>query len=589
MYRKINRTSILHIVCLGLILFLSLLSWNKLGIITIVDDEFGYWGNAAQMAGLQWDSLLAESAYYSYGYSILLVPLFWLEVEATIKYKIAVLLNIVLLLGSFELAVHAGKILFAAQKKWTLFLAALMVTLFSNNIFQVYIGAPEALLYFLFWCVLVSLLHVLQKQRKRDIIFLVLSTVYSYAVHNRSIGVVVVVAVVMLGLTIKFRKERYGKYLLGGLVFLFLLFACAEIAREFVINHWYQNNQSVAVNDYSGQVVKLLSIFSLKGMVIFGLSLAGKLFSQGVGSFLYSFLIFTWCLKLVFQKWKEKCFHCSWEDYIVLFLALCYLAEIAINAIHKNATPRSMTAGRIMMGRYTDFVIGPILLVGICRLIDRAVERWEIVTCCVAFAGCTLLTGFAVRMSSSESIIYFNNMDIAFGVEHLPGGMPGILLMGGIAILGFLVGYCVFYCWKSKTGIAWIVAVGCFWGLTAAVTAGNYSEYKKDKANMYLYPVRELFENYGADISAVYVRSQEDDITKMEYLKLLQFWNPQLDISVVALEDFDVQTYSGRSCFILSGVAESTVERLSEETRLFLNTERLCVYTVDKQGGLENK
>ncbi|MCD7842779.1 MAG: hypothetical protein LUG56_09970, partial [Lachnospiraceae bacterium] len=40
----------------------------------LLDDEIGYWSHAANLAGLSWTG--TETLWYSYGYSLLLAPLF---------------------------------------------------------------------------------------------------------------------------------------------------------------------------------------------------------------------------------------------------------------------------------------------------------------------------------------------------------------------------------------------------------------------------------------------------------------------------------------------------------------------------------
>ncbi len=57
------------------------------------NDEFGYWGNAATIAGWNWNELLALTPYYSIGYSLMLVPLFKLGLTSVQMYRIAILMN----------------------------------------------------------------------------------------------------------------------------------------------------------------------------------------------------------------------------------------------------------------------------------------------------------------------------------------------------------------------------------------------------------------------------------------------------------------------------------------------------------------
>lgn len=572
--KKIIGVKCFHLCCVLLILILALTYWNKLGLITIVDDEFGYWGCGAQMAGLDWKELLSQSDYYSYGYGIILSMLFRLGIEARVMFKIAVAINILLLISSFEMALYAGKELFPDVDKYFLIGAACMVTLFSNNVYQIFMGAPETLLYFLFWCITISLLHVVRKRRPVDLVCLVGVTAYIYMVHGRSIGVVLGVLITLVFLAILWHKEKYGKELFCGAVILVILFLLGEYAREWIIKNWFQNNQGVSPNDYSGLIIRISSIFSIKGLVIFFLSIVGKVFSPGIGGFLFPFLVITLGIQKLWLSIKKKQVDIH-ENLILWFLVLAFIAELLINAIHKNAHPRELIAGRIMMGRYTDFVLGPILMYAICRIRTGCVKKWETAMCAAVFGVCTIITAIQITYAGSNGIIDFNNMDIAFWIRLLPEGYIGIVLMGVIAIAVFC--FCQRAFVNKKAGVVCVLVIGLFWGIAGKCSVNSYLDIKQEKAAKYLYPIEEFTKNYDMETEFFYIKDERDQETKMEYVKLLQFLQPERKFTVINLEEIDNWTPS-EDCLIISGVEESTVEKLEERWELLVESERLCIY-----------
>ena len=64
-------------------------------------DEFGYWSYAAKLAGYDWSDIVSLGSYYSYGYSLILFPIFLLCKDAILAYRVAVSINFVLLAGGY--------------------------------------------------------------------------------------------------------------------------------------------------------------------------------------------------------------------------------------------------------------------------------------------------------------------------------------------------------------------------------------------------------------------------------------------------------------------------------------------------------
>ena len=80
-------------------------------------DEFGYFGVAASLAGWDWKEMMATSNYYSFGYSLILVPLIWIAqigISMSRVYKIVIVLNAFLLVGEYLLIKRVEEKVFVA-------------------------------------------------------------------------------------------------------------------------------------------------------------------------------------------------------------------------------------------------------------------------------------------------------------------------------------------------------------------------------------------------------------------------------------------------------------------------------------------
>ena len=73
-------------------------------------DEFGYWAYAAKAAGYDWSEMVSLGSYYSYGYSLILFPIFKLCKDSVMAYRVAVTLNFILLGATFFMLLSIAEI-----------------------------------------------------------------------------------------------------------------------------------------------------------------------------------------------------------------------------------------------------------------------------------------------------------------------------------------------------------------------------------------------------------------------------------------------------------------------------------------------
>lgn len=59
------------LICLAIICLYPI---RDLDFPAVLNDEFGYWANAVSFFGYNWKELIAETPYYSWGYSVWLIP-----------------------------------------------------------------------------------------------------------------------------------------------------------------------------------------------------------------------------------------------------------------------------------------------------------------------------------------------------------------------------------------------------------------------------------------------------------------------------------------------------------------------------------
>lgn len=354
----------INLFALAMVVFLiSIRNISELHGMTMLHDEFGYWANAAFFAGYDWSGIAFISPYYSYGYSILLTPLFWLADTPIVMYRTAIALNGVFYAGAFLLSYWCGKKLYPQAKKWMVMLVCFVVSLYCNNLVQTNMAWAEALLYFLFWALLATMMQYVNTGRLRWLLAVCLEIVYMYMVHQRTLGVLVAVAfTIILRLAMRHKKEA-KKIAIAAAAIVCMLGIGALVKHYLQDNMWmWQDAEVAGRNDYSGQLEKVMALITSRdGIKNFFLSLGGKVFYVlvcGCG------LVYWSVLELVkYLKRKQGDLY----NYTSVFLLLSFLFTTGIVTIYVAGAGTRVDT--LMYGRYTEFLIGPFLMLGLLRLL----------------------------------------------------------------------------------------------------------------------------------------------------------------------------------------------------------------------------
>lgn len=221
---SINIAKIVSIlICVAFIIAIRLWRLTDLHAPYVYDDEMGYLTHAANLAGKSW--IQTTDTWYSFGYSILLAPLFLVFDSITEIFRAIIVLNA--LCGVLQFAISI-KILEAINdefrsKHW---FTAHIISLVSANtsvaLFQSQMGWCETVLYtftLLFFFALIKFVRI--PSIKNSVITCGL-LVYIYIVHNRSIVFFVAFAITIL-LMVLLRQISWKSLLTSALVIVLLL------------------------------------------------------------------------------------------------------------------------------------------------------------------------------------------------------------------------------------------------------------------------------------------------------------------------------------------------------------------------------
>ncbi len=345
-------------------------------VLAIRNDEYGYWAHAALFSGHDWSDVLSgHMNWYSYGYSLVLTPLFWLSHNLHIMYKTAVVLNGLFGILSFYLCQKCTQMLFPRLERWILATISFTVCMYSSYLTQGAIAWSETFLYLMVWLLFYLFLRFEQRPCVWRALLLSLCVGGCYITHNRTIGIVAAyfLTVLFLRLTEAISWKLSAALLLPLIIILYIN---VDIKTYLCIIEGFGLK---AKNGMGAQKGHLLSLLTLDGWQNLTRALSGQLWSLMTATF----GLFGWGLwhfaSHAFQAFHTK--KTGRHTAFYLFALLACMGTFLISAI-SLIDPASITnldsdadLSYFIYMRYNECVIGILLAAGILELYTRKKDK----------------------------------------------------------------------------------------------------------------------------------------------------------------------------------------------------------------------
>lgn len=385
--------------CLGT-LVLRLFYISKVNGPFVYADEFGYWAHAAHLAGHTWAGVMDGMGWYSFGYSFILAPVFYLSNYMPVIYKMAVLLNVLMSIGIYGLAYLISRRIFPTLDGLRRGMIAFAATSFSTYIFYSYVTLCETLLTLLAWFAFYEIVSIEEKPIWQKCFFLGVATGIAYMTHNRMLSVIAATAFCMILFAVR-RKISRKQFMIWGITLVFMVVLNGILKVHFVKlieeNHVLSelgvSARLGSANTMGGQTQKIMGLFSVDGFKRFILNVAGQLWE----CLSATYLLFGYgVVYAVGKTWRHMKSNKNTGAY--LFPVLAMLLSVAISGVFFYEYSMKQTAGKVRMdplfyGRYNACFLGFFVLLGIGLLIGDQKGQWK---SCLAVAAA--YTGLAVMM-----------------------------------------------------------------------------------------------------------------------------------------------------------------------------------------------
>lgn len=414
----LKRKETIIIGLLTIIVFLTHIIYVKdTGIIYNLDDEYGYWGNAAYFSGFDWSSTVSKIPYYSYGYSFLLIPLFKVFENTTTMYKAAVSMNGIMVSISFLLCYDIAKKLIKNCNRIILLSISFLISMYPSYIVYSHITMSECLLMLIFWILSWCFVDLSNKTSIYKFISIGVLSSYIYMVHQRTLGILVA-SVTVISIMKIYKKITIKQFLSVILPIIAIMIIHTNLKNSIQCNLWL-NGSGLAINDYSGQLNKLNQLLSVKGFIIVTKVFVGHLFYMGVATLLMVyFSMYELVQKISIIKLNNKDEN---VDCFYIFILISFIFTITISAIFFINLNR---IDNIVFGRYNEIIIEPILLLGFAKLIKmEKLSNKQYIIIVFIFLLHTAIADFIIQTSGLRvinvdtlSTIALNLMNYKFGV-----------------------------------------------------------------------------------------------------------------------------------------------------------------------------
>ncbi|CAI3704674.1 membrane hypothetical protein [Clostridium neonatale] len=352
----------------------------------------------AYLAGYDWSNIISSiKAYYGYGYSILLTPLFFIIKDSVYLYKAISVFNSVLVSFIPMIAyIILEKYLKIEGLKKRIFIS-IVVGLMPLYCTITKIAMNEAMLMLLVWVILLIWLECFNVKdtciQKKYLLSLLLSlvSIYGYTVHGRFIAVIIAIIIfdVIYKLLFKQNVIVWKIYAPLSIVLLFI----DKIIKNLILNNIYNiSSESELRNTFSNTLQNgIEQLLSIKGILVAIKQLIGYIFINGAISFGIIFVAISIFVTLIKKnKIKNGTFIKDLENNEQVINAIAYFSIVILSfilAIGINICFHIKTdiITCQLYERYTVYLLGPILLFAFWGIDNHLVKKKSLIISAILF------------------------------------------------------------------------------------------------------------------------------------------------------------------------------------------------------------
>lgn len=409
--------------------------------LKVVPDEYGYWAAAAYMTGTDWAEITSFNSYYGFGYGVILAPILLCTNDGVTAYQIAMIVNALLVCGIYVIAVKVIEEIRPELKTSIKIFVALTAVLYTGTIYYTQFTLAEIPLIFVYWLIVLLVCKLLKKATILRLLLFSVLAIYIFSIHQRAIGISIICGMFFLYLFIKKCKNKKHFFIVAAV-------SVACIIGVFVFKETYQNaffpqtGIYTNVNDFSGQQDKIAQLFSVQGIWKFIKGYFGKIYYACSSTFLLAPIALIAILRTIVRDWNEK--RLSKKLIIQTFLFFSLGIMMAIDTVFM--IEYNSRFDTLCYGRYFDFTVGPLIVMGILYIYDSKLHWKEILGVILGYAGLSIAVNMIMNYEGDISVFFLSCPGIADIPRMMEYSRNCLLVVSFRSIIIFsslLIIYCI--------------------------------------------------------------------------------------------------------------------------------------------------
>ena len=553
--KKINLHSLLIVLIIICIFEYGI---QKICGFTMYPDEFGYWASAASAVGYDWSEAASLGSYYSFGYSLILVPILTIISDGVMAYRVAIFINMLLMCVSVFLFAKIVEEIFPETMTGIRILISGAAVLYPAWIFYMQMTMAEAVLIFVFSFDVYLFYKFMERQKISTAIALAAALIFGYCVHMRTIGVVIAGVVVCLCRLIREKGNRKAFFIWFGV--LILLFGIAlylkDLTTEAVFS--FAGEDALAVNDYGSQWSKIAEILTFTGIKKFVYGVVGKLYYLGLASFSTFYWALSWCLKESVRLIKHVV---GKEDvqpgqWLALFLLLAVTGQVLISSIYMYDTD---VIDCLVYGRYNELLVPVMILIGIITMSKSRFLVPVTILMGTALGGITALLLRVVDQGNMSGIRGYHVAGISYLLQGSNQDVRLYFWHTWLLGFGLIILVCAFvWLGSRRASIWWLYAGILVIEIAAGLQINNHYTYQVNYSNYDNMMIAEVLQKQGSeDINVLYL-----DEEHLPFVDFLQMQIPEKTIHVI--KEDELSSLEGKNYIMITDVETEHDEELKE-------------------------
>lgn len=421
-------------------------------------DEAVYLWNAAYFTGTDWDNFAGEYAYCAYGYSVVLIPLFWIVNNGIQLVKGAYVINVLCVLGMYLILIKLLKEMTDKPRSLSIPIIAFISSLTPYTVSNTLKVLCENFLAFWYSLLVLLLCLAIKRQKKIYMILLGICGAFIFYIHTRAI-----VAVGLLGLTMILnaikKKGKQAEYAILSIILMMVFLVLLYLIKVNIIEYKSAAKQAAGMGTEVGNIIRLSNIST----TLQWLSLGGC-FSHFIAKIFYSVSAtgavlmpgFLCMGKRVCAFWKAK--DSMGKNYAVSIVMSFVMAAYGLMIVAVVLMGTGADLRYLVYGRYYEYMLPVILSFCLFFFIEssKEISRKEMLMCLIF----VLCIGVGTQFWCISNL---PKQDVFIDTNRLASWSKAITMNGELdAVLNFLIlvyaGYMFCYAVVYKKKYAkWIV------------------------------------------------------------------------------------------------------------------------------------